>query len=160
MIANTKKYLKSFIVVLAFMAVVPSALVSAQTPQASSTPQPRPQCSATQNAVSFFPAWYDNGLCIDGKIVPPNHFDKKDTAASLSKWIGIIALNLVTMLLYAVGYVSLGFIIFGGFKYMTSGDNSSGMSAAKTTITNAVIGLILSIMSVALVKFIAMAVGG
>ena len=158
MIANIKKTVKSLIVALALVSLIPAAVVSAQNPPAAGGG--KPQCTEGQNAVSFFPAWYDNGLCVGGQIVPPNHFNKQDTAASFSKWIGIIALNLVSMLLYAVGYVSLGFIIFGGFKYMTSGDNTSGMSAAKTTITNAVIGLVLSIMSVAIVKFIAMTVGG
>lgn len=162
MIANIKKSIKSFIVALALVSLVPAAIASAQPAPQQPAPAAaaKPQCTSGQNAISFFPAWYDNGLCENGKIVPPNHFNKQDTAASFSKWIGIIALNLVTMLLYVVGYVSLGFIIFGGFKYMTSGDNSSGTAAARKTITNAVIGLVLSIMSVALVKFIAMAVGG
>lgn len=161
MTTNIKRVIKSFIVTLALVSVVPAAMVSAQVGQSAGSQQSiRPQCTSTQNLVSFFPAWYDNGLCVNGKIVPPNHFNKKDTAASFSKWIGIIAMNIVTMILYVVGYVSLGFIIFGGFKYMLNGDNSTGTAAAKKTITNAVIGLVLSIMSVALVKFIAMMVGG
>lgn len=163
MIKNIKNTIRSFIVIVGLVALIPALSVSAQP--AGGGGSSKPECSSGQNAISFFPAWYDNGLCGDkgalkGKIVPPNYFDKKDTAASFSKWISILALNIVSMLLYAVGYVSLGFIIFGGFKYMTSGDNSTGISAAKKTITNAVIGLVLSIMSVAIVKFIAMAVGG
>ena len=109
---------------------------------------------------SIFPAWYDNGLCKDGQIVPPNAFDKNDSAKSFGTWITILSLNIVSMLLVAVGYITLGFIIFGGFKYITSGDNASGTAAARKTITNAVIGLVLSIMSVAIVRFIAGAVGG
>ena len=116
--------------------------------------------------ITFFPSWYD-GLCDDkGNIKSPNEMNSTGSdaagkpAGNLGGWITIIALNIVTMLLFAVGYVSLGFIIFGGFKYMTSGDNSSGTAAARKTILNAVIGLVLSIMAVAIVKFIAGAVGG
>lgn len=114
--------------------------------------------------ISFFPRWYD-GLCKDGEIVSPTSVSSSGsgstkTAGSLGAWITIIALNIVSMLLFATGYVALGFIIFGGFKYMTSGDNSSGTAAARKTILNAVIGLVLSIMAVAIVKFVAGAVGG
>lgn len=156
MITNTKKIILTFLASLSLLMAVP-AVASAQSP----TPAPTTpgQCSDKQS-ISFFPAWYDNGLCKNGQIVPPNAFDKNDSAKSFSMWIAILALNIVSMLLVAVGYVSLGFIIFGGFKYITSGDSSSGTAAARKTITNAVIGLVLSIMSVAIVRFIAGAVGG
>lgn len=103
-------------------------------------------------AIVAFPHWYDNGLCKDGKIVSPNE------VGGIPKFVTIIAANIVTIMLMVVGYVSLAFIIWGGFKYMYSGDNASGTSAAKKTILNAVIGLILSIMSVAIVKVIAGAI--
>ena len=155
MITNIKKIILTLLASISLLVSIP-VVANAQTP----TPAPTTpgQCSDKQS-ISFFPAWYDNGLCKDGKIVPPNYFDKNDSAKSFSMWITILALNIVSMLLTAVGYVSLGFIIFGGFKYITSGDNSSGTAAARKTITNAVIGLVLSIMSVAIVRFIAGAVG-
>lgn len=103
-------------------------------------------------AIVAFPHWYDNGLCKDGKIVSPNE------VGGIPKFVTILATNLVTIILMVVGYVSLAFIIWGGFKYMYSGDNASGTTAAKKTILNAVIGLVLSIMSVAIVKVIAGAI--
>lgn len=107
-----------------------------------------------------FPAWYE-GLCDDkGNIKSPADMGNgKDTAANLGAWLTRIALNVVQILLYVVGYVSIGYIIFGGFKYMTQGDNASGTAAARKTIQNAVIGLVLSIMSVAIVKFVAGTIG-
>lgn len=108
-------------------------------------------CGAS--GITFFPAWY-KGLCNDkGDIKSPNDMGG-DTATQLSRWLTRIAINIVEMLLYVVGYVSFGFIIYGGFKYMISGDTASGTTAARKTITNAVIGLILSIMSVALVNLV------
>jgi hypothetical protein len=118
----------------------------------------------------IFPKWYD-GLCKeDGKnIASPQELgggqgnqqpngngggETEDTANKLGMWVTILALNLVTILLTVVVYVSLAFVIFGGFKYITSGDNSSGTVAARKTITNALIGLVISMMSVAIVQFI------
>ena len=106
-----------------------------------------------------FPAWYE-GLCDgDGNIKSPGDMPGKDTAGKLGAWLTRIALNIVQILLYVVGYVAIGYIIFGGFKYMTQGDNASGTAAARKTIQNAVIGLVLSIMSVAIVKFVAGTIG-
>lgn len=112
-------------------------------------------------SIVAMPAWYE-GLCKpDQKTIQsprdfadPNSGDK----TGLGKFATIIAMNIITILLFIVGYVALAFIIWGGYKYMISGDNSSGTSAAKSTILNAVIGLILSIMSIAIVKFISGAI--
>lgn len=117
----------------------------------------------------IFPRWYEN-LCKTSSgettIMSPAEMGGKngqtktadDTAANFSKWIGVIAMNIVVMIMTVVGYVSLGFIIWGGFKYMISGDSSSGTVAARKTIQNAIIGLVLSIMSVSIINFIAGAV--
>lgn len=107
----------------------------------------------------LLPKWYDNLCNKDGNIKSPAEMNGKaktadDTAKNLGGWILVIAMNLVKILLMIVGYVALAGIIWGGFKYMTQGDSSSGTAAARKTIQNAVIGLILSIMSVALINFV------
>lgn len=152
MIANIKKILIGFFLPVLVISSSISPVVSA--------------AACDQGKITFFPRWYD-GLCDkQGNIMSPNSLNSgggdaaSKTAGNLGGWIAIIALNIVSMLLFAVGYVSLGFIIYGGFKYMTSGDNSSGTAAARKTITNAVIGLILSIMAVAIVNFVSGAVAG
>ncbi len=108
-----------------------------------------------------FPRWYDD-LC-DGKGGVMSPADMKasggadaaeTTGRKIGLWILVIVMNCVKILLLVVGYVSLGFIIWGGFKYMTQGDNSGGTAAARKTIQNAVIGLIISIMSISLINFI------
>ena len=101
----------------------------------------------------IFPHWYDGGICEgNGNIKSPN------AVGGLPKFVTIIAMNLVAMLLYVVGYVSLIFIIVGGYKFMISGDNANGTAAAKKTILNAVIGLVISIFAVAIVRFVADAI--
>ncbi len=107
------------------------------------------------------PAWYDNLCGPDGKTPQsPKAFANQNQGdtTGIGKFVTIIAMNIVTILLYVVGYISLAFVIWGGFKYIISGDSSNGTSAAKTTILNAIIGLIISIMAIAIVKFIAGAI--
>ncbi len=133
------------IAITASLAVMPPASVSA--------------AGCTKNPL--IPQWYDDMCNTDGSIKSPAEIggktgqtDANGTASNLSKWIGVIAMNIVKILMTIVGYVSLGFIIWGGFKYMINGDNASGTTAARKTIQNAVIGLVLSIMSIAIINFI------
>ena len=118
---------------------------------------------ACTGETSIFPRWYD-GLCkagTNGKQTIQSPADFRSGASDptgIRTFITKIALNIVTIILTIVGYVSLAFIIWGGFKYMISGDNASGISGAKATILNAIIGLVLSIMSVAIVKFVGEAI--
>lgn len=157
-----KANIKHFALTIGMLA---AALVPSGAAFAQSAPAPGSGAGDKCNqGVSFLPRWYD-GICDPntGNITSPNDLNKagggagdktQNTADNFGKWLSIIALNIVEILLFMVGYVSLGFIIFGGFKFMTSGDNSSGTQAARKTITNAVIGLLLSIMSVAIVNFV------
>lgn len=148
--------IKKTIITLAFIFIpffVISGVLMPPTVHAAGTPP-----GATNkcgSGITFFPSWYD-GICdpTTGGVQSPNKMKGGDTAGKLSRWITVIALNIVTMLLFAVGYVSLGFTIYGGFKYMISGDTASGTTAARKTITNAVIGLVISIMAVAIVKLV------
>jgi hypothetical protein len=95
-----------------------------------------------------FPTWY-NGV-VDGncevKIATGND--------SVQKFVLTVGLNIVEMILQLVGYIAVGFIIYGGYKYMISAGSSDGMTKARKTITNAVVGLLISIFSVAIVNVI------
>lgn len=53
-----------------------------------------------------------------------------------------------------VGIVSVIMIIFGGFKYITSGGESSNVSGAKNTIIYAVIGLVVVAFAQFIVQFV------
>lgn len=113
-------------------------------------------CNGAANILGI-PPWYNNLCAADGKtIMSPAAMDKiKGDTTGIGSFASLVALNIVTILMFVVGYVSLAFIIYGGFKYIISGDNANGISAAKKTIINAVIGLVLSIMSIGIVNLIA-----
>jgi hypothetical protein len=98
------------------------------------------------------PAWY-NGLSEPSgdtcRMTDPGKYP-----GGLSAYIWKIGLNIVDMILQLVGYICVGFIIFGGYKYMISAGSPDGMTKARKTITNAIVGLLLSIFSVAIVNLI------
>lgn len=57
-------------------------------------------------------------------------------------------------LLFVVGAASVIMIIYGGFKYVTSGGDSSGVTSAKNTILYAVIGLVVAALAFVIVDFV------
>ena len=142
-----KNFAASLLLSLTLLTIAPVSVAMAASSKCDVQPA---------QTVVLFPAWYDGLLCKDGNIKSPADTSLgSDTGKQFGTWLTIIAMNIVRMLLYIVGYVSLIFIIWGGFKYMTQGDNSSGTVAARKTIQNAIIGLVISIMSIAIVQFIA-----
>ncbi len=60
----------------------------------------------------------------------------------------------INALLILAGAVAVLFIIIGGFQYVSSAGNPESVAKAKTTILYAVIGLIVAILSYAIVIFI------
>ena len=61
-----------------------------------------------------------------------------------------IAATIVNIFSIIVGIVAVIMIIYGGFKYITSGGDSGNVSGAKNTLIYAIVGLII----VALAQFI------
>ena len=57
-------------------------------------------------------------------------------------------------LLGIAGSLSVIFLIVGGRRYTTSAGNESTTKKAKSTITGAIIGLIISLMDYAIVTFV------
>lgn len=67
----------------------------------------------------------------------------------------IIALNLISIAIQIGGYVAVGFVMWGGIRYMIANGDSGKIASAKLTIQNALIGLLIALSAVAIVKFIA-----
>ncbi|RWZ78000.1 MAG: hypothetical protein EOT04_03395 [Candidatus Chaera renei] len=102
------------------------------------TPCPAPN-------VLLLPAWYNN-LTIQPNCNQPDLHKLED--------IWVIVLNVIEMLMKALGYLSAGFIVWGGFRYMKSQGDPNMVAGAKNTIFNAAIGLVIAIGSVAMVRFV------
>jgi hypothetical protein len=62
--------------------------------------------------------------------------------------------QVVNILSSIVGVVAVIMIIWGGFKYVTSGGDSANVSGAKSTILYAIVGLIVVALAQAIVRFV------
>lgn len=115
--------------------------------------QPAYACTDTLIGI---PAWY-RGLQDEGAGCsikqPAQQSDTKGT--ELAKFIWTIVLNVIQAGLMIVAYVTIIYLVIGGFKYMTSTGEQAGMAAAKKTITNAIIGLVIALLSAAIVNTVA-----
>lgn len=71
----------------------------------------------------------------------------------------LVTLAIVDILIRVAGLVALGFIIFGGFQYMTSQGSPDNAKAAQNTILNAVIGLVVALLAASIVAFVGFSLG-
>ena len=115
------------------MATIPTASVSAA------------DCGG--NILTLKP-WYD-GLTDDSCNI------QSPTSDTMSSFIWHIALNIVDDILQIAGYVAFGFVVFGGFLYMTSTGQPEKATRARKTITYGLIGVVVAMSAVLLVNVIA-----
>lgn len=62
--------------------------------------------------------------------------------------------NVINLILTVLGMIAVIMIIIGGIRYTTSNGDASGIKGAKDTILYAVVGLIVAILSYAIVNFV------
>ena len=68
--------------------------------------------------------------------------------------VGDVIKQVINVLLFIIGSLSVIMIIFGGIKYVISNGDSSQITSAKNTILYAVIGLIVALLAYAIVNFV------
>ena len=125
--------------------IVSSISLFALTPAASSTAY----AGDCRNGSSLLPGvkpWYD-GLCNSSGEVEISRDD-------FTKDIWRIVLNCLSIALMLGSYAAVGFVMWGGTKYILAAGDSSKITAGKKTIQNALIGLLISLSAVAIVEFI------
>ncbi len=111
--------------------------------------QPQNVYAACSNAHFLtFPAWY-NGLT-DGNC----NIKSPAKVGGISTFIIIIAMNFLDMLFQAVAYIAVGYILWGGFKYVTSYGEASEIVLARQRILNAVIGLVIAMVAVGIINYL------
>jgi hypothetical protein len=62
-----------------------------------------------------------------------------------------LVINVFTVI---VGFIAIVMMIYGGFKYITSGGDSGNVTAAKNTIMYALIGLVVVALAQLIVRFV------
>lgn len=111
--------------------------------------------SGCSNRFLTFPTWYNGLTDASCNLKSPDKAFGGDSADRLSKYIFRIALNVIEIAMQLVAYISVGFIIYGGFKFLTSPSDSSKIVGGRKTIQNAIIGLVISFMSIAIINLVA-----
>lgn len=88
----------------------------------------------------------ENSQCTDNKEDKTNYCpDSK---------LNTLIKNVVNLLSIIVGVAAVIMIIYGGFRYVTSGGDSGSVTTAKNTILYALIGLVVVALSQVIVKFV------
>ena len=83
----------------------------------------------------------DYGFCTDSSNVN-------------SDSIGLLASKIVNIFSIVVGAVAVIMIIFGGFRYITSGGDTNKVGGAKNTLIYAIVGLIIVALAQVIVHFV------
>lgn len=119
------------------VATVPANNVSAQSP------------GACGNSFLTFPAWYRGITDSNCDIKGPGK-----TEDGLQRYIWTIALNVIEIIMQAIGYLAVLYMIYGGFLYMTSNGNPEGAAKGLKTIINAAIGIAIGMSAIAIKNFL------
>lgn len=80
--------------------------------------------------------------------------DNCDETGEAQERVNNIVATVINIFSVIVGIVAVIMIIFGGFKYITSGGDSNNVSAAKTTILYAIVGLVIVALAQVIVRFV------
>ena len=93
------------------------------------------------------------GIFGDPTVSKPSQFEGSQTATQL-------IVKILNVVLAIVGLIAVLFLVWGGFKYITSAGDEEKVKEAKQTIINSLIGVAVVILAFALVRIVANAIGG
>ncbi|MDO4773867.1 MAG: pilin [Candidatus Saccharibacteria bacterium] len=140
--------IRRILLTIALLCVGATAVMA--TPAAELTKE---ECIERGTILTFKP-WYAN--IVDGgsgnsecTIRPIG-----DTVEEQREYIWGIVLVIVEDIFQLAAYVAVGFIMYGGFLYLTSTGSPEYTKQALRTIMNAVIGLVVAISAAVIVGFI------
>ncbi len=74
--------------------------------------------------------------------------------------VNVLVKNIVNIVLGVAGMIAVLFVIIGGFRYVTSAGNEEQAEAGKKTLQNAIIGVVIIVLSFVIVNVISTALRG
>ena len=153
------KYAKKIVVAFIFVAFLAAPVLSIVTPLDTFAATVAVDVNNKPCERSFLgiPTWFRGLVANDGKcsiVSPGSNLSGSNTPLTLSGFIWRIALNIIDIGLAIVGYIAFFFILYGGFQFLTGGNNPSQIEKARKTILNAVVGLIISLGAVAIINLV------
>lgn len=96
-------------------------------------------------------AWYDGLISVDRDGNCVINYPNKEDEQAIKNFVWTAVLNAVSMVLGIMGYLAIGFVIYGGIQYMTGQGDPQKVAKGKRTITNSVIGLVI-VMSASIIS--------
>lgn len=78
----------------------------------------------------------------------------KGGETDILKTVSLVAIAIIELLTRLSALIAAGFIIYGSIQYITSQGEPEGIGNAKTTIANAIVGLIIVILAIGIVQFV------
>lgn len=139
------KQIASSILITLALAVGVTVLSSAPA-RAANLPGAVTQVAACTGGTFFgFPPWY---ACLQKDASGGPKLTKLED-------LWLIAFPLLESAIKAAGYTAIGFILWGGIRFIKSQGNPGEITAARDTIRDALIGLVICISAVAIVQFMA-----
>lgn len=142
------KRIKLWIITLAIAASTAGSLIVVSAPAVTYAADATTKSCGDDGSFLGLPYWYRN-------VVDPTTCEiKSPEQGDLSKFIWQIVLNVIDILLRLVGYIAVAFLIYGGFLFITSQQSPDGVAKARKTLTNAIIGLVASMASVAIINLL------
>lgn len=104
--------------------------------------------------VAVYAATIQDSICEGvGKAAGDGGTDCTKTSTS-AEGLYTLAAKVVNVFSIIVGIIAVIMIIFGGFKYITSGGDSGNVSGAKNTLIYAIVGLIIVALAQFIVRFV------
>jgi Type IV secretion system pilin len=95
-----------------------------------------------------------NNLCKGADLRLSGGADCSQSNKGASEKLDKIVTDVVNIFSVIVGVVAVIMIIYGGFRYIISGGDSSNVTNAKNTILYALIGLVIVALAQFIVKFV------
>lgn len=126
-------------------------------PSAAQAAAKSDECHVTGSLLGF-PTWYEYlevGVKGEDRCAITGPDDPKGSGEfSFAKALPRIGLAIIDILLRIIGLVSVGFVIYGGFRYITSQGEPDATKKAQGTVVNALIGMAIAIFAVTIVSFV------
>lgn len=117
-------------------------------------------CSLGES-IAGVPTWYkyfDGEMDPSGRcsvVLPTVRDDEGRDVTDWSKSIGYVSIAITEILLRIAALVAVGYIIYGGYRYILSQGDPESAKSARQTIINALIGLVIAVASASIVHFVA-----
>ena len=118
----------------------------------------RPSEAMNNRTFLMFRPWY-HGLCFDSKDNPVPPDDDSEEGEEFTKFVWVIIMNIAYDLFAAVGVIATGYVIYGGYAFLTSGGDSGKAAKAKKALIGAVVGILVSLSATMIVDTITGAIG-